>query len=160
MTEKIEVIMMLEILGKPPKYVKEVLKKIVEEIGKFKDTKIITKKIAEPRQVEQDGKKQDAYTSFAEIQLETTLQQLSFIIFNYTPSHIDIIKPDTLQISNYEMNSFYNELIRKLHQYDEVARTLLMEKDNILKQIEEAKIKLQPEEVHVDKKNKKKKTKF
>lgn len=137
MTEKLNAILVMEILGKPPEYIKETMIKIIEDIGNSKDVKLISKTVAEPKQIEQDGKKQDAYTTFAEIEIETTIQQLMRLIFTYTPSHIDIIKPDTLEIKNFDLNSFFNELIVKMHQYDEIARAMLIEKQIIANKMQE-----------------------
>lgn len=124
MTENLNVILIIEILGKPADYIKGELSKIVENLGKEKDVKMIYNKIAEPKKLEND-----VFTTFAEIEIVTSLEKLMMIIFAYMPSHIEIIKPEDLKIKNSDLNSFLNEIIRKLHQYDELAKAMLIEKE-------------------------------
>jgi len=139
MTEKIQAALILEILGRPAEYVKEILSKIIEKLGNEKNVRLLDKRIAEPKEVEGE---ENVFTSFAEVEIETNLQTLMLLIFAYMPSHIDIITPEDLRIKNSDMNLFLNELTRKLHQYDELAKTLMMERQIIAKQIQEGKIKL------------------
>ena len=142
MAEKINVILMLEILGKPADYVKKTLSDIVEKLGKEKNVKLISKRIAEPKPLKEQEVGQELFTTFAEVELQTTLQQLMLLVFGYMPSHIDIIEPENLEIKNSDLNLFFNELTRKLHQYDELARALMIERQILAKQIQEGKIKV------------------
>jgi hypothetical protein len=102
MTQQIHVILMLEILGKPADYIKEALVHIVEKLGAEKNIKLLDKRVAEPKQIEN----QDAFTSFAEIELETDIETLMVLIFNYMPSHIEIITPESITMKNTDLNSF------------------------------------------------------
>ena len=140
--EKINAVLMLEILGKPKEHVKEVLEGIVDKLGKEEGVILISKNVAEPKKFEGGGG-EDIFTSFAEVEIETSLQKLMLIIFGYMPSHIDIIVPEELRIRNSDLNLFFNELTRKLHQYDEIARALLIERNILAKQIKEGKIKIE-----------------
>jgi len=141
MKEKIHVALMLEILGRPAEHIKRVLEEIVEKLGKEEDVKIIEKRIAEPK-IFGDGKQQNLFTSFAEVELETSLGKLMLLIFSYMPSHIEIIRPEDLKIKNSDLNIFMNELARRLHQYDELAKALMIERQNIARMIKEGKIKI------------------
>jgi hypothetical protein len=132
--EKINAVLIIEILGKPASYVKETLNDIVGKLGKEKDVKIAWKKIAEPKPLEEDA---NIFTSFAEVEIETSLQELMLIVFGYMPSHIEIIHPDELKIKNSDLNMFFNELVRKLHQYDELARTMMIEKQILANQLKQ-----------------------
>ena len=58
----IRAILMLEVLGRQTAYVKEILSNITNEIGKQKDVKILSKKIAEPKELKDNN---NLYTSFA-----------------------------------------------------------------------------------------------
>jgi len=140
MADKIKAIIMLEILGRPAEHIKKILSEIIDKLSKEKDTILTSKKIAEPKQVEgQDN----LFSSFAEIELETVLEKLMIICFNYMPSHVEIIYPEDLRIKNSDLNMFLNELIRRLHQYDELAKGLMIERQMIAKQIKEGKIKIE-----------------
>lgn len=136
----VNAILMLEILGKPADYVKETLEKLVEQIGNQQNVRIIEKKIAEPKKLE---KSKELFTTFGEIHVETGLHELMILCFNFMPSHVEIITPEELKLSNSEMNLVLNELVRRLHQYDEVAKTVLIERNILAEQIKSGKLKVQ-----------------
>ncbi len=140
MTESVRAILILEILGRPAGHVKEILSKIIEKLEKEKNVRLLDKRIAEPKEIEGQ---ENIFTSFAEVEIETNLQTLMLLIFAYMPSHIDIITPEDLRIKNSDLNLFLNELARKLHRYDELAKTLMMERQIIAKQIQEGKLKIE-----------------
>jgi len=142
MTEKVKAIIMLEILGKPADHVVKILKEIVSKISEQKDVEVLGKKIADAKQVED----KDAFTSFAEVEVETSLEQLIFLVFSFMPSHVEIISPEELKIKSFDLTNLLTELLKKLHQYDEIARTVLIERQILAKQIKEGKIKLRLED--------------
>ena len=53
------------------------------------------------------------------------------------PAHIEIIYPEKIQLSNHELNDILNELTRRLHGYDEVARIVQVEKSILEKKLKE-----------------------
>lgn len=129
--KKIEAILMLEILGKPPEHVKETLKKIIEEIGEEKGVEVREKIINEPSPIKDQ---KDFYTTFAEIVVEAdNLMRLLMLIFKYMPSHVDITSPEKISMINNDWNEIFNELVRRLHGYDEVAR--IMQNENMVMQM-------------------------
>jgi hypothetical protein len=139
--EKVKAIFMLEILGKPAEYIKEQLEEIVGKLEKEDKVEVKEKKIAEAKKI----KDKELFTSFAEVELETSLDKLMLLIFSYMPSNVDIITPEKLEIKNNDLNTFLNELIRKLHQYDELARTMMLERQKLVKQIKEGKVEVRDE---------------
>lgn len=145
--EKINAIIMLEVMGRPASYVKKSLSEIAESINKEKGIKITKKKINSPKKIENS-----LFLSFAEIELEAeNIASLSRIIFLYMPAHIDIIKPQELRTSNYDLNSLFNEIIRKLHEYDALAKAMIFEKNIILNQLEEKGIKINLQDTNKEK---------
>jgi hypothetical protein len=74
----------------------------------------------------------DFYTSFAEIEVEAEeILYLAILMFKYMPANIEIISPQNISLANSGWNDILNELTRRLHGYEEVARVLQTEK-NIL----------------------------
>jgi len=140
MTEKVQAVLILEILGRPAEYIKKTLSEIVDKLKEEKDVSVINKKIAEPKPVEGQ---ENLFTSFAEIELETFLEKLMAICFAYMPSHIEIVKPEELKISNAGLNSFLNELISRLHKYDELVKALMIERQTLAKAIKDGEVKTQ-----------------
>ena len=125
--------MVLEIMGRPPENIKEALQTLSLKIGSEKGVKLISKEIHEPIPLE--GSK-DLFTTFADLSLEAdSLSVLNYILFSYMPSHIEITSPQSLIMSNTEMNDLSNNIARRLHHYDAIAKQMLAEKEIILKQL-------------------------
>jgi len=132
---KLDVILIIEILGKPADYLKEALSNLIEKLSKEKGVTLINKKIAEPKEVDKENA---IYSSFVEVEIGVNdISTLMILIFSYMPSHIEIINPEFLNVKNYDLNMFFNELARRLHQYDEIAKITIMEKNILIKKLQE-----------------------
>jgi hypothetical protein len=130
---KLDVVMILEILGKPPEYLKEALSNLIDRLGKEPNVSLINKKIAEPKEID---KEHGIFSSFAEIEIAVNdMKTLIILLFNYMPSHVELINPESINIKNYDLNMLFNELTRRLHQYDEIAKVTMMEKKILLNQL-------------------------
>ena len=141
-TQKISAAMIFEILGKPPEHLTETLNFIIDSIGKEPGISVKKREIREPKELrdkiglaEASGsqfkvdEKNDLYLSFADIEIEADkISTLSAVVFKYMPAHIEIISPMNLQLANSDVNDIMNEIVGRLHQYDEVARVLQIEK--------------------------------
>jgi len=134
-TKGIKVMMILEVIGKPPEHLKETLEKMSKDIGEEKGVKIENKKINEPTELKnQEG----FYTSFAEIEVEIEeIPTLLGLIFKYMPAHIEIIYPESITLTNNGLGDVLSELTRRLHGYDELARMMQMEKSILQKKLKE-----------------------
>lgn len=136
-------IMIFEIMGRPSPYIKEALSQLVDKIREEKGCVIIEKRVFEPKLVEGQ---QDLFTTFAEVELSfEKLEYLLHVVFTYMPSHIDIVRPQDATMSNAEMNFLVNQLAGKLHQYDEVAKRMMIENDQIKRYLESVKASPQKE---------------
>ena len=138
---KVRALMMLEVIGRPPEHLVETLELLIKKLGEEKGVEIKNKDIKKPAPMEKkirvndSGEKEtekpqeDFYTTFAEIEFEVDdVSALAYIIFRYMPAHIEIISPQSITLSDNGWNELFNELIRRLHGYDEVARVLQVEK--------------------------------
>lgn len=131
---KINAQFVIEILGRPAEHVKTSLSQLVDRLGSEKGVKIVSKIIHEPNPVE----KSDLFTTFAEIMAEfDSLADYLKIVFTYMPSHIEIISPESLIMKNTEITDIGNTILSKLHQYDSVTKTVLVDRDNLIKQLNE-----------------------
>jgi hypothetical protein len=168
-TQKIKALFILEIMGKPPEYLTQTLNTLIDQMDKEKGVSVLSKNIKEPRKIDKkqniadaSGKEikvetqNDFYSGFAEIELETeSLFDLVLLMFKYMPAHIDIFSPEVIALTNGGWNDILNELARKLHGYDEVARVLQVERavlENKLRNI----LEQNKEKEEKGKKNKKK----
>src|SRR3989338_11208987 len=132
---KIRVIMIFDVIGRPPKHLIESLEKLIEEIDKEKGVKVKMKDIKEPTFMKDQ---KDFYTTFAEVEVEIDeVLNLAILLLKYMPAHLEIISPEIIAISNNSWNDILNELARRLHAYDEIARIMQNEKVILLKKIEE-----------------------
>jgi hypothetical protein len=125
----------LEIMGRPPENVKEALNTLVVRLGSEKGVKILEKTYHEPVPIKES---KDLHTAFAEILLELeSLSSFFGIIFAYMPSHIEIIEPEKLSITNFDMNSFGNSLTQRLHEYDAITKKMIFEREMALRKLKE-----------------------
>src|SRR3989338_6115235 len=132
---KIRAIMILDVIGRPPKHLIESLEKLIEEIDKERGVSVKVKDIKNPVLMKDQ---KEFYTTFAEVEVEIDeVLNLAILLFKYMPAHLEIISPEIIAISNNSWNDILNELTRRLHAYDEIARIMQNEKIILLKKIEE-----------------------
>lgn len=147
----------IEVLGKPKEHVENSIKEYVEHIKKdselvvlnedFSETKEVTS-IKHPNKVEQnkvnsrmasdvpiterdlEKDKKVLWSQFVELELVVKgTDKLIGFCFQYMPSSIDIIKPESLTMSGTELSSFLNDLQARLHDVDMVVKKLKGEND-------------------------------
>lgn len=120
MTEKqIQAIMIIEVAGRPAEFVKQGLETHVSKLDHIKDVEIITKKVSEPKKLED----QEAYVCFSEIEFKiSTFSRLLDLIFDFMPSSIEIVHPGRISLDSQEATGFINNLAGRLHRYDELAK--------------------------------------
>lgn len=139
--KKIRVMLILEVLGRPQEFLTETLDNLIKQIGEEKGIKMIDKKVNPPVLMKNQ---KDFYTSFAEVEVEAeSMIHVAILVFKYMPAHIEIISPQNLTMSNTEFDDILNELTRRLHGYEEIARVLQNEKlilENRLRAVTEVNI--------------------
>jgi hypothetical protein len=134
-TKGIRAILVFDIIGKPPEYLTETLNDIIKKIDEEKGVSVKEKKINEPVFMKDQ---KEFYTSFAEVEVEVEeILYLAMLMFKYMPAHVEIISPELITLVNNGWNEIFNELIRRLHSYDEVARVTQMEKSILEKKLKE-----------------------
>lgn len=139
--QKIHALLILEVIGKPKEFLTQTLENLAKQMDTEPGVVVKSKNIREPKKMEEkteiaDNSKgelkiqpNDFYVSFAEIEVETeTLSNLVFLMFKYMPAHVEIFSPELIALTNNNWNEVLNELIRRLHGYDEVARVMQVEK--------------------------------
>ena len=140
--QKISALMILEVIGKPKEFLVETLENLAKEMDKEQGVVVKSRNIKEPKKMEEhsqivDSSKEglkieeekDFYVSFAEIEVEIeNFFNLIFLVFKYMPAHVEIFSPEVIALTNTGWNDVLNELIRRLHGYDEIARVLQVEK--------------------------------
>lgn len=135
-SDKINAIMIVEVIGKPAEHLVETLKDIISKISEESGVEVTRSRINEPVLLKDQ---KDFYSSFADIEIEAdTMKTLSRLMFRYMPAHVDVLYPEKLSIDNNDFGEMMNDILKTLHGYDEVARVIEVEKkilENKLKQL-------------------------
>lgn len=135
MSEKVQVTMILEILGRPKENVLKALQTLIERIASEKGAVIIEQTIHEPLPVK-DSK--DLFTSFSELTLELDSLSLFFgVMFAYMPANIELITPEKFTLTNSELSQLGNKLLQRLHDYDAIAKKMIYERDIFANKLKE-----------------------
>lgn len=131
--QEINALLILEVLGRPKEHIVSALTQLVEQLNQEKGVKVLAKNIKEPRELKQEeqsaqAQQQGLYVTFAEVEIQVmSLFDLVGIMFKYMPSHVEILSPEDISSTNADWNDMLNDLTRRLHAYDEVARVMQME---------------------------------
>lgn len=135
--EKIKAFLIFEMLGRPVEYLKNSLNNFVDKLSNEPGVEIKNKNIHEPKQIKDAN--QEIYTAFVETEIEfKDLPALFKIVFTYMPSHIEIVEPESMRMKNFDLNFLMNEITRRLHQYDEIAKGLAIERNIMQQQLQQA----------------------
>jgi len=134
-TKDIGLLLIIEVIGKPPEHLTETLKNIVTNIDNEKGVKVLSRKINEPREME---KQKGFYSSFVEVEVEVEeILYVAMLIYKYMPAHIEIVYPEFIALTSLGWNEVFNELVGRLHGYDEVARLIQYEKKILEKKLKD-----------------------
>ena len=127
--------MVLEILGKPAENVASAMHELVAKLEKEKGIVVLEKNFNDPIPIENSP---DLFTSFVEITLEfEKIENLFGILFAYMPSHVELTTPEKLALTNSNLNELANALLQRLHNYDAIAKRVLVEREFLLTKIKE-----------------------
>lgn len=110
----------IEIAGFPKEHVEATMKEVVEKIKSEADIELLKADVAEAEE------KEKIWSTFTELELRiNNLQTLSYFCFNYMPSTIDILRPEKFDIEAEKITELLNDLLAKLHQYEDATKRLL-----------------------------------
>ena len=108
-----------EILGAPKEHVEETMKLLVEKAKEIKDATMLENEIM-PAIEQENGK---LFSTFVEMQiLFKTKEALIGFCFDFMPSSIEVIEPESIVIENNIFSAWLNELQGRLHQLDMIAK--------------------------------------
>ena len=132
-TSGIKALLIIDVIGKPPEHLTETLNNIIKKIDDEKGVDVISKKLNEPTLMKDQ---KNFYTSFVEVEVEVEeIFGLIILMFKYMPAHIEIIYPELIAVTKNGWNDVLNELTRRLHGYDEIARIVNIEKSILEKKL-------------------------
>lgn len=143
---KIRTLFIFEILGKPPEHIVKSLEKMIDELAKQKGLEIVRKEIHEPKLIKEDENKEEKkqiieeelYSTFAEVEILTdNLKLVMSIVLNMLPSHVEILEPSDFIIKNFDLSGLMTELTIRMHKYDEITKVLMLERNQLLRRLNE-----------------------
>jgi len=133
--------MIFEAMGRPKDHLTFVMDELIKKIDQEKGISITNKDIHEPKLIENKDDKgeiikyeegKEMFSNFCELGLEAdTLMDLMRVLFLYMPAHIEVISPSNFELKNFDLGAIANEIIKKLHNYDAIAKSALI-KNKIL----------------------------
>lgn len=123
---KIVVRAMIELAGFPKENIEKGIKSISEQLDKAPEIKVISKEIAEVKEVKK------MWAAFIETELEF-IDINDILLFNmqFLPSSVEILEPDKITLDTNKFSDFMNTMQAKLHEYNTVLSKLII-KNKIL----------------------------
>ena len=121
MEEKFVLKTIIEIVGSPKEHVEETLQMVEKKMGEREKTKVREYKSfpAEPM----EGK--PLFTAFCEAEVEfKDMEDIVGFCFDFMPSSVEVLHPSELKMTGPQINSFLNDLLARLHQYDMVLKNI------------------------------------
>ena len=118
-----------EVLGSPQEHVDKTLKLLLDKIKERKELNLTNDKTFNAEKLEDKL----LFSGFLEYEISVeSLNTLSGFCFDFMPSSIEILEPDSLNFKTVEMADLFNEILARLHQNDMFLRNAVAEM-NLLK---------------------------
>ena len=112
--------LIIEIAGFPEEHVNHTLNLIKEKLLELNGVESVKTKIREAKKISER-----MWSGFVEIEiLVDKLSSLLGICFDFMPSSVEIIEPETITEDSGYLSDVINDLAAKLHHYDAVAKML------------------------------------
>ena len=134
-TKGIQAMLIFEIIGRPAENLVKTLEEIIKKIDEEKGVEVKSKDIKEPTTMKDQ---KDFFTTFAEVEVEVEeILYLALLMFKYMPAHIEIVSPELIALTNNGWGEILSELTRRLHGYDEIARVLKFQNNQMQEKLKE-----------------------
>ncbi len=114
--------MIVEVAGFPKEHIEHTIVLLGEKFAEnLKAVKVTKRMVREPVQLK-DSKIWSGFVEFyCDVQDIATLMGL---MFDYLPSSVEIIEPETVTEDTQNLNDILNDLAARLHQYDATIKTM------------------------------------
>ena len=134
-TKGIKVALVLEAVGRPKSHLSKAMEELVKKVSEEKGVKLDSHKIHEPVKMKNQ---KEFFSSFVELEVEVEeIQYLAVLMFKYMPANVEILSPELIALTNNGWNDIFNELTRRLHGYDEVARIIQLQNAELQNRLKE-----------------------
>ena len=118
----LKTVMIVEIAGFPKEHIEQTIVLLGEKFAyDLKTVKVTKRLVREPQQI----KNSKIWSGFVEFHCDVqNLATLIGLIFDYMPSSVEIIEPESITEDALCLAGILNDLAAKLHQYDATVKTL------------------------------------
>ncbi|MBI2208321.1 hypothetical protein HYU50_02395 [Candidatus Woesearchaeota archaeon] len=107
----------IEVLGKPKGHVEKALKIYVDKIKQDSDLIVLKEEFADAKE------KQGLWATFAELEMVVKgIRKLIAFCFDYMPSSVQILKPESYNLDRSMIEDFVNDLQARLHDVDMIVK--------------------------------------
>lgn len=127
---EIQVQAIIEMGGKPKEHVEKTLKDYVEKIKKEKHIEVIDEEFEDPEE------KDNMFTAFADLTFWIKdINQLIGFCFDYMPSSVEIVEPESLKMESKSLTDLFNDLQARLHQVEMISKRLYNDNNTYAKSV-------------------------
>ena len=129
----LKTVMIIEIAGFPKEHIEHTIVLLGEKFAEgLKTVKVTKRMVREPVQI----KNSKIWSGFIEFHCDVqNLATMIGLIFDYMPSSVEIIEPESITEDTPYLNGILNDLAAKLHQYDATVKTLRAETHLLRKEL-------------------------
>ena len=153
---KIKAMFVFEILGRPPEHIKTSLEQFIDKLGEQEGIEVAKKTVHEPHPLKKE-EAENMFTTFAEVELILDNLNLLFgVVVNMLPANVEIIEPSEFRLKNFNLANILTDVSVKIHKIDEVAKSILLERSQLVNKIKEMEEKINNLEKELDLKKEKK----
>lgn len=108
----IHINVMFEIIGNPKEHVEKAMSGIIKGLKEDKDIHWIKEELGAPEETS-DG----LWGTFCESEIIVKdLNKISMIALNFAPASIEILNPETINLTDKDLNMFLGDLLSQIHQ--------------------------------------------
>ncbi len=105
--------LIIEMLGAPKEHVESTLKNFIDKLRKEEDVKVLKEDFTDAE------KKDKFFAAFVEVELLVKgVDRFSWVCFDYMPSSVEILDPESFNFEALNFAQFMNDLMARLHNMD------------------------------------------
>ncbi len=139
---KVKTRFIFEMLGRPPEHIVETMNLFIDKLNEQKGVEVIERIVHEPKPLEDENAK-DLFTNYAEVEVVCDNLHLVYeIVLNMLPANIEILEPENIKLSNFDLTSMLSQLAIRLHRFDEVTKAVALEREQLVNKVKELESKI------------------
>ncbi|MFH1400177.1 MAG: hypothetical protein ABIH41_01535 [Nanoarchaeota archaeon] len=119
-----------EVVGNPKKHVEDAIRSYLANVKKDTEILVVREEYAEAQE------KEKLWSTFCEADiLVHSLEKLTWLAFNFSPSSIEVTAPASFTFSDHQMTHWLNDVLSRLHEIGMYSKSLaskanMLEKNN------------------------------